>query len=131
MLKIEFPNIDWNLTIIISSILIGSAIIVKVFNWLIPKKLITAEDALKVDPTRFRFLKNAISLVIWTIAIGLAISFIPALKHVAVTLFAGAGILVAIIGFAAQAAFANIINGIFIVVSQPFRVGDLIQVGAL
>lgn len=71
------------------------------------------------------------SLVVWTVAIGVAISFIPALKHVAVTLFAGAGILVAIIGFAAQAAFANIINGIFIVISQPFRVGDMIKVGSL
>lgn len=131
MPKIDFQSINWTTVLIITSILISAAILVKIFNWLIPKKLVNAKDSLKVDPTRFRFLKNAMSLVIWTVAIGLAISFIPTLKHVAVTLFAGAGILVAIIGFAAQAAFANIINGIFIVISQPFRVGDMIKVGSL
>ena len=46
-------------------------------------------------------------------------------------LFAGAGIMMAILGFAAQQAFSNIISGIFIVIFKPFRVGDLIKVGSL
>jgi small-conductance mechanosensitive channel len=56
---------------------------------------------------------------------------VPKLKALAITLFAGAGILVAIIGFAAQQAFSNIIGGIFIVIFKPFRVGDMIKVGSL
>lgn len=83
------------------------------------------------DVTRLRFLNNAISVVIWFVAIGLIVYSVPRLKAVAITLFAGAGILVAIIGFAAQAAFANIISGVFIVMSRPFRVGDLIKIGDL
>jgi len=55
---------------------------------------------------------------------------VPKLKAFAITLFAGAGILVAVVGFAAQQAFSNIISGIFIVIFKPFRVGDLIRVGA-
>ena len=47
----------------------------------------------------------------------------------ALTLFAGAGILAVVIGFAAQKAFSNIISGIFIVTFKPFRVGDLIKRG--
>lgn len=83
------------------------------------------------DLTRLRFINNAISVIIWFVAIGLIIYAIPRFRAVAITLFAGAGILVAIIGFAAQSAFANIINGVFIVMSRPFRVGDLIKIGDL
>lgn len=83
------------------------------------------------DLTRINFLKNAISFVIWMIAIGVIISMIPAFRSVAVTLLAGAGILVAVIGFAAQEAFANVIGGIFIIIFRPFRIGDMIKVGTL
>ena len=83
------------------------------------------------DLTRINFFKNAISFVIWLVAIGIIISMIPALRSVAVTLLAGAGILVAVVGFAAQEAFANIIGGIFIIIFKPFRIGDMIKVGAL
>ena len=46
-----------------------------------------------------------------------------------VSLFAGAGILAVVIGFASQHAFANIVSGIFIVIFKPFRVGDRITIG--
>ena len=45
------------------------------------------------------------------------------------TLFAGAGIIAALIGLSAQKAFSNIISGVFIVSFKPFRVGDNILVG--
>ena len=55
---------------------------------------------------------------------------LPGGKALAVSLFAGAGIFAAIVGFASQQAFSNIVGGIFIVIFKPFRVDDLIQVGA-
>jgi small conductance mechanosensitive channel len=81
------------------------------------------------DRTRYRFLRNGIRLVVGLLAFIGIIYSIPALKSFAVTLFAGAGILVALLGFAAQDAFSNIISGVFIVSFKPFRVGDLIRVG--
>ncbi|GAB5418529.1 MAG: hypothetical protein Crog4KO_02860 [Crocinitomicaceae bacterium] len=84
---------------------------------------------MKTDITRVKFLKNAASLIIWLIAAGLIIFQIPEFKSLAVTMFAGAGILLAVIGFAAQEAFANIVSGLFIVIFRPFRVGDMIKVG--
>ena len=54
---------------------------------------------------------------------------IPALQSVGTALFAGAGVLAAIIGFASQQAFSNIINGVFILIFRPFRVGDIIETG--
>lgn len=82
------------------------------------------------DRTRYRFLRNATRFLVGLVAAGAIIYSIPSFKHVAVTLFAGAGILVAILGLAAQGAFSNIISGVFIVAFKPFRVGDSVTVGA-
>jgi small-conductance mechanosensitive channel len=80
------------------------------------------------DTTRYRFLKNALRSMVAITAIGWVVYVIPSLKHFAVTILAGAGILVAILGLATQRAFANIISGIFIVSSKPFRVGDMVEI---
>jgi small-conductance mechanosensitive channel len=87
-------------------------------------------EKLSIDATRLRFLKNAIPVVIFFLAVVVIIYSIPSLKTISVSLFAGAGVLAIIIGFASQAAFANIISGIFIVFSKPFRVNDRVQVGS-
>jgi small-conductance mechanosensitive channel len=47
------------------------------------------------------------------------------------TLLTGAGILAAIVGFASQQAFSNIISGIFLVIFKPFSVGDRVRIGTL
>lgn len=81
------------------------------------------------DVTRYRFLRNALRSVVGLVALGFVAYTIPSVRSLAVTLFAGAGILAALIGFSAQKAFSNIISGIFIVAFKPFRVGDQITVG--
>jgi small conductance mechanosensitive channel len=83
------------------------------------------------DATRYKFLKNALRFIVVLFTLGAIIYVIPSIKHMAVTLFAGAGILVAILGLATQRAFSNIISGIFIVSFKPFRVGDMIRIGDL
>ncbi|MBX2973216.1 MAG: mechanosensitive ion channel [Flavobacteriales bacterium] len=79
--------------------------------------------------TQYRFLRNAVRTVVVVAAFFAVVYTIPSLRSFALTLFAGAGLLVAILGFAAQKAFSDIISGIFIVAFKPFRVGDVIQVG--
>ncbi len=81
------------------------------------------------DVTRYKFLRNAVRSVVGLIALGFVAYSIPSVRSLAVTLFAGAGILAALIGFSAQKAFSNIISGIFIVAFKPFRVGDNILIG--
>ena len=82
------------------------------------------------DVTRYRFLRNAIRSMVVLIALAFVAWTIPSIRSLAVTLFAGAGILAALIGFSAQKAFSNIISGIFIVAFKPFRVGDNIMIGS-
>lgn len=84
-------------------------------------------ERIKVDPTNYSFLKNSLSFIIFSIALFFIFSKIPFFKSLGTALFAGAGVFAAILGFAAQKAFSNIVSGIFILIFKPFRVGDTIE----
>jgi len=76
------------------------------------------------------FLKNSISFILYSVGIYWIFYNIPYFKTLGSALFAGAGIFAAVIGFASQKAFSNIISGLFILIFKPFRVGDIIEVSA-
>ncbi len=103
-------------------------IIIKIIRSLMTRSIKRASAVLRVDPTRYTFLKNTVS--VFFIGLGIAIIFrlIPELQKISLPIFAGAGVLAAIIGFASQQALSNIVGGIFIVMFRPFRVGDIIKV---
>lgn len=82
---------------------------------------------LNTDPTNFSFLKNSVGFTIYTGAIIFIFFKIPYLKSVGTALFAGAGIVAVIVGFASQKAFSNIISGIFILIFKPFKISDIIE----
>lgn len=88
-----------------------------------------SSQKLNVDPTKFNFLRNALSFIIFLIATIFVFVLIPELKALGLTLTAGAGIITAVFAFASQQAFANIIGGLFIVIFKPFRVNDMIKIG--
>ena len=77
--------------------------------------------------TSVNFTKNSIRFIFFVIAFILIIGTVPFLRKQATLIFSGAGIIAAIIGFAAQAAIANLIAGMFIVMFKPFRIGDYIK----
>lgn len=81
------------------------------------------------EVTRYRFFRNGVRTMMVILALIAIIYTIPSLRSLALTLFAGAGILAVVIGFAAQKAISDIISGAFIVAFKPFRVGDFIQAG--
>jgi small conductance mechanosensitive channel len=83
---------------------------------------------IKVDVTNYKFLGNALSTIIFTVGVMFAIREYPPLRSVAGSVLAGAGILAAVIGFASQQAFSNIISGIFIIIFKPFRVNDRLRI---
>ena len=83
---------------------------------------------MKADPTNFYFLKNSITFLIFSGAFIFIFVKIPFLKELGTALFAGAGVIGIIVGFASQKAVSNIISGIFLLMFKPFRVGDVIQV---
>ncbi|MBI9059314.1 MAG: mechanosensitive ion channel family protein [Labilibaculum sp.] len=109
----------------------GGLILSKLIHFFMNRMLKKAADKLNVDPTNYNFLKNAVSFLIFILVIIVIFYSIPELKSVGVSLLASAGILAAIVGFASQQAFSNIVSGIFIVIFKPFRVGDFIKIGNL
>lgn len=128
---IEKLNIDWVSGLAILLIIIGAIVLTRISRWLFQRFFDPETIQINVDPTRYKFLRHLATMAVWLMAIGAIIYLIPSLRAFALTLFAGAGIMVAILGFAAQAAFANIISGIFIVIFKPFRVGDILKIGEL
>lgn len=128
---IEKLEVDWVSGLAILLILVGAIVVTRITRWFFNRFFDPETIQINVDPTRYKFLRHLVTMTVWLMAIGAIIYVIPSLRAFALTLFAGAGIMVAILGFAAQAAFANIISGIFIVMFKPFRVGDILKVGEL
>lgn len=116
----------FSLAVIICAVLLSSMLRIMIAHF-----TRSYADKLKADPTNFSFLKNSVSFVVFTLAIIVIFNAIPSLKSFGTALFAGAGIFAAIIGFASQKAFSNIISGIFILMFKPFRVGDTVEFGNL
>ena len=110
--------------VIIALTIILRMIVVKIFNRFIDK----SSNEVKNDPTNYKFLKHAISALIYIVGFSVAIYTIPSLRSLANSMLAGAGILAVAIGFASQQAFSNIISGVFIIIFKPFRVNDRLEI---
>ncbi len=81
----------------------------------------------KYGRTSIQFLRNSVKFFMGIFAIIFVIMTVPIFRNKATLIFSGAGLIAAIIGFAAQAALSNLIAGAFIVIFRPFRVGDYIK----
>ena len=81
----------------------------------------------KYKKTSLHFFKNSIKFFVALMAVLFIIVTVPVFKNKVAFILSGAGIIAAIIGFAAQAAISNLIAGVFIVIFKPFRVGDYIK----
>lgn len=113
-------------------LIVSTFLVVTILSFL-TRKIITIiisnnSEKLFADPTNFLFLKNAIPFVLYSIGIFWVFQKIPYFNSLGNALFAGAGVIAAIIGFASQKAFSNIIGGLFILIFRPFRIGDIIEV---
>jgi small conductance mechanosensitive channel len=104
-------------------------VIARILRFSIGRFVKAASRKLKVDPTKYNFLKNAVEFIVYIAAFIIIFNSIPKLKDYGTALFASAGVLAAIVGFASQSAFSNIVSGIFIVIFKPFSVGDRVRVG--
>lgn len=113
-------------------LILGTFCVIWVISLLVRKSLDLAikrnSQSLNADPTNFIFVKNSISFILYAIGIVWIFHKIPYFKSLGAALFAGAGVLAAIIGFASQKAFSNIIGGLFILIFKPFRVNDIIEI---
>jgi len=111
------------LGIVLLTILVNM-LFVRIFNRFIRIRT----DDMKNDPTNYKFLRHAITALIYVVGMSAAIYTIPSLRTLAGSLLAGAGILAVAVGFASQQALSNMVSGIFIIMFKPFRVNDRITI---
>ncbi len=77
--------------------------------------------------TRLRILRRLLLLAIFLVLAALALSQFTELKRLATGILASTAVLGLIIGFAAQHTIANMVAGVQLAVSQPFRIGDRVS----
>jgi small conductance mechanosensitive channel len=111
--------------IILLITILGAWIFRRTYFRLVRKR---AEDSY-YDPTNYKFMGHLLAAIIYVVGFSFAIYSFPPLRTLATSLLAGAGILAVAVGFASQAALANIVSGLFIVIFKPFRVNDRISLG--
>lgn len=74
--------------------------------------------------TRLRILRRLLLLAIFLVLAALALSQFTELKRLATGILASTAVIGLVIGFAAQHTIANMVAGVQLAVSQPFRIGD-------
>lgn len=85
----------------------------------------------KIDPTMSKFLTRLVNTSMYLFVIFIIVSQIKPLNQFAVSLLAGSGVAVLVIGFAAQEAFSNLIAGVFLSLFRPFSVDNLISIPSI
>jgi small-conductance mechanosensitive channel len=80
-----------------------------------------------VTDTRLRMLRRLVFVGILVIGIALALMQFPAVKRTAAGVLASSAVLGLVVGFAARQTLANLIAGILLAITQPIRIGDLVQ----
>ncbi len=100
-----------------------SALIKYVFRRAIQRK-----GRMKLEEANGLFIQRICVAAVYIVGIAAFLSLIPGMEKVSQSILASAGILAAAAGLASQDALSNIVGGLFIIFSKPFRVGDHIQV---
>ena len=81
-----------------------------------------------LDETKVGFIRQMIVTGIYIIGVAAFLSLIPGMEKVSNSILASAGIMAMAVGLASQEALSNIVGGLFIIFSHPFKVGDYIKV---
>jgi small-conductance mechanosensitive channel len=80
-----------------------------------------------VADTRLRLLRRLVFAGIIVIGVALALTQFTAVKRAATGVLASSAVLGLIVGFAARQTLANGIAGILLAITQPIRIGDLVE----
>jgi len=98
----------------------------RTFQKIIKRRLEHPE--IPTDTTKFVVLRRVIQVLVYLVGFAAIVYAIPEFRALSYSILAGAGVAAVIVGFAAQKAFANIMSGIFLAVSEPIRVGDRVTI---
>lgn len=112
-----FEKIGWIKIIIIFTIITFTFIGYKLVD-------ITFKRFVKKEHLHNKYFKNISKAIIIIYAVGLIANQFDSTAKALSVILASSGLLVAVLGFAAQESLSNIINGLFISIFKPFEIGD-------
>lgn len=78
--------------------------------------------------TQTRFLVRGLNILIVILGLGAALTTFESVRHVGGSLLASAGVGGIILGFAARPVLGNLLAGLQIALTQPFRIDDVLYV---
>ena len=81
-----------------------------------------------LDETKVSFMRRIIITAIYIIGVEAFLSLIPGMEKVSNSILASAGIVAMAVGLASQDALSNVVGGMFIIFSHPFKLGDFVEV---
>ena len=130
-LNLEFFGVSfrWLIVFLIKGILIY--LIVRIITALIKylfRRSQRRRGRIVVDETKVGFVRQIAVVCVYVIGTAAFLSLIPGMEKVSNSILASAGIMAMAVGLASQEALSNIIGGLFIIFSRPFKVGDFILV---
>jgi len=113
------------ITVIVSHFL--KTIITRLVRKIVSKGSFTFEsEEKKREDTLIQIIKGFMGILIW---VGVAFYFLERLGVPVAPLITGAGIVGVAVGFGSQSLIKDLINGVFIIVENQFRIGDVVQSG--
>ncbi|MDX6662128.1 MAG: hypothetical protein QOG09_230 [Solirubrobacterales bacterium] len=77
--------------------------------------------------TRLRVVRRLLFITIIAIGAALALSQFTEIKRLAAGVLASTAVLSLVVGFAAQQALSNMVAGVLLAITQPLRIGDLVE----
>jgi small-conductance mechanosensitive channel len=90
----------------------------------------TADDPMaRTHETQVRVLKRCVDVVIVLVTAGFALMTFEAGRQIGFSLFGVAGLAGLVVAFAAYPILKNLVAGVQIAMTQPFRIGDTVEVG--
>lgn len=92
------------------------------------RRSLKRQGKLILDATKVSFMQRIVVTAIYVIGIAGFLSLIPGMEKVSNSILASAGIMAMAVGLASQDALSNIVGGLFIIFSHPFKLGDYIEV---
>ena len=92
------------------------------------RRSLRRQGKLAVDETKAGFIRQIVVAAVYIIGVAAVLSLIPGMEKVSNSILASAGIGAMAVGLASQDALSNIVGGLFIIFSRPFKVGDFIMV---
>jgi len=78
--------------------------------------------------TQFQMLHRITVVLVVVVILSLMLMTFPAIKHIGVSILASAGLASLVVGMAMKGTLANLIAGVQIAFTQPFRIGDAVVI---